>query len=163
MTINISCFLKQVLKWCLWIAREMTNLTSCLSKPLNILHMLFIESSCHQNLFGMNKFQIDWLDLVLIVSRVKTEQIRCFLHSMHVWIQSMNSWSVYFLQLTHFSVNCWTKPLPAAIRSMTNWLLKKWLSSVITWPCKKITALIKIVMLLHTHHFNGKNVINFSN
>jgi len=52
----------------------MTNLTSCLSKPLNILHMLFIESSCHQNLFGMNKFQIDWLDLVLIVSSNGSKQ-----------------------------------------------------------------------------------------
>jgi len=31
----------------LWIAREMTNLTSCLSKTLNIFYTLFVEDSCH--------------------------------------------------------------------------------------------------------------------
>jgi len=31
----------------LWIAREMTKVTSCLSKTPNILHTLFVESSGH--------------------------------------------------------------------------------------------------------------------
>jgi len=37
----------------------MTKLTSpYVSKPLRILHTLFVESSCHQFLLGTNKFEI---------------------------------------------------------------------------------------------------------
>jgi len=31
----------------LYVAHEMINLTSCLAKHPSILHMLFVESSCH--------------------------------------------------------------------------------------------------------------------